>query len=278
MSGNAKCWRRPGASAWRGGFTPNPEQPSPVSSRGSASAVPCARPLACARRPRRDKHSQRWPACGPRRPRAADHGMNPAPKITGLDQRPGPHWENPGPRRQDKTMMMSRMADRLAGDFGTLAPDGNRHWLFTFDVQTLETGGGPPVPAVRSGPSGCVTPLRSLRRRPGHRVDRYSDRRSRPAVQMDRLSRTHPLGLARDAPTAGIPGHLASAPAHMALGQCGWACQCRIPSGHGPDGNRRSQNIAMRTYSPEDAAKAQGRTVAGSATGVPSHKRTDRIF
>lgn len=41
-------------------------------------------------------------------------------------------------------MMTSRKADRLAGDFGTLAPDGNRNWLFTFDVQALETGGGPP--------------------------------------------------------------------------------------------------------------------------------------
>jgi len=60
-------------------------------------------------------------------------------------------------------MMMSREADRLAGDFGTLAPDGNRNWLFTFGVQPLETGGGPPALAARSGPSGCVTPLRSPR-------------------------------------------------------------------------------------------------------------------
>ncbi len=47
-----------------------------------------------------------------------------------------------------------------------------------------------------------------------------------------------------------------------------------IPSGHGPDDNPRGQNMAMRTHSPEDAAKAQGLTV--TTTAVPSHQPQDR--
>lgn len=59
--------------------------------------------------------------------------------------------------------MMSREASRLAGDFGTLAPNGNRHRPFRFDGQALGAGGGPPALAARSSASGCVTPLRPLR-------------------------------------------------------------------------------------------------------------------
>ena len=60
-------------------------------------------------------------------------------------------------------MMMSREASRLAGDFGTLVPDVDRHRLFAFGGQPLGAGGRPPALAARSSPSGCVTPLRSLR-------------------------------------------------------------------------------------------------------------------
>ena len=58
-------------------------------------------------------------------------------------------------------MMMSREASRLAGDFGTLVPNVNRHRLFRFAGQAMEAGGGPPALAARSGASGCVTLLRS---------------------------------------------------------------------------------------------------------------------
>ena len=101
-------------------------------------------------------------------------------------------------------------------------------------------------------------------RRPGRRVDRDRDRRLRPAVEVDRLSRTHSMGLARDVPATGIPGHPASALAQMGLGQCGRARQRGIPGDHGPDGHRRSPNIAMRTHSREDTAKAQDSTAATS--------------
>ena len=59
--------------------------------------------------------------------------------------------------------MMSREASRLAGDFGTLVPNANRHRPFSFDGQAMGAGGGPPALAARSGASGCVTPLRSHR-------------------------------------------------------------------------------------------------------------------
>lgn len=59
--------------------------------------------------------------------------------------------------------MMSREASRLVGDFGTLAPNVNRHRPFRFDGQALGAGGGPPALAAHSGASGCVTPLRSHR-------------------------------------------------------------------------------------------------------------------
>jgi hypothetical protein len=76
-------------------------------------------------------------------------------------------------------MMMSREASQLASDFGTLAPNVNRHRLFTFDGQALEAGGRPPALAARSGPSGYLTPLRSPRRRAGH--GRQPDRRAEAA-------------------------------------------------------------------------------------------------
>jgi hypothetical protein len=60
-------------------------------------------------------------------------------------------------------MMMSREASRLADDFGTLVPDADRHRLFAFGGQPLGAGGRPPALAARSGPSGCMTSLRSLR-------------------------------------------------------------------------------------------------------------------
>jgi hypothetical protein len=56
-----------------------------LSSPGSACAVPCAQPLACARHPRHDTPSQRWPARGRGVPGPRDRGMNPAP-----DHRDGP--------------------------------------------------------------------------------------------------------------------------------------------------------------------------------------------
>jgi hypothetical protein len=59
-------------------------------------------------------------------------------------------------------MMMSREASRLAGDFGTSVPNVSRHLLVTFGGQALGASGRPPALA-RSGPSGCETPLRSLR-------------------------------------------------------------------------------------------------------------------
>jgi hypothetical protein len=85
--------------------------------------------------------------------------------------------QNPGPSRQEKTMMMSREASRLVGDFGTVAPNVNRHRPFRFDGQALGAGGGPP--AARSGASGCVTPLRS-RRGPASQ-GRQPDRRAEAA-------------------------------------------------------------------------------------------------
>jgi hypothetical protein len=69
----------------------------------------------------------------------------------------------PGPSRQEKTMMMSRAASRLAGDFAILVPNANRHRPFSFDGQALGAGAEPPALAARSGASDCVTPLRSHR-------------------------------------------------------------------------------------------------------------------
>jgi hypothetical protein len=60
-------------------------------------------------------------------------------------------------------MMMTREARRLAGDFGALVPDVNRHRLFTFDGRALGADGRPPALVARSGPPGRVMPLRSLR-------------------------------------------------------------------------------------------------------------------
>ena len=60
-------------------------------------------------------------------------------------------------------MMMSREASQLAGDFGTVVPNTNRHRPFRFDGRALGAGAGPPALAARSGASGCVTPLRSHR-------------------------------------------------------------------------------------------------------------------
>ena len=59
------CSRTPSGRMPPAGCPPNPEQPGTVSSPGSACAVPCAQPLACARHPRHGTPSQRWPACGP---------------------------------------------------------------------------------------------------------------------------------------------------------------------------------------------------------------------
>jgi hypothetical protein len=75
-------------------------------------------------------------------------------------------------------MMMSREAGRLAGGFGTLVPNVNRHRLFRFDGQAMGAGGGPPALAARSGASGCVMLLRSHRcpagqgRQPGRRTEK----------------------------------------------------------------------------------------------------------
>ena len=79
------CSRTPSGCMPSGGCTPNPEQPGTVSSPGSACAVPCAQPLACARHPRPDTPQPALASLRPGRPRATDRGMNPAP-----DHRDGP--------------------------------------------------------------------------------------------------------------------------------------------------------------------------------------------
>jgi hypothetical protein len=54
------------------------------------------------------------------------------------------------------------------------------------------------------------------------RVDHYRHRRLRPAVDVDRLSQEHPVGLARNAARApGVPDDPASVPAQMDLRQRG---------------------------------------------------------
>ena len=55
-------------------------------------------------------------------------------------------------------------------------------------------------------------------RRPGRRVDRYGNRRLRSALDVDRLYRERPMGLARGAPPAGVPDHPASAIGQMGHG------------------------------------------------------------
>ena len=76
-------------------------------------------------------------------------------------------------------MMMSREAIRLASDFDTLVRNANRHRPFRFDGQAPGAGAGPPALAARSGASGCLTPLRSLRCPASQR--RQPDRRTEAA-------------------------------------------------------------------------------------------------
>lgn len=57
-------------------------------------------------------------------------------------------------------MIISRQARRGAGDSGTVAPDANRHEVFTATGQARGAGGAPPA---RSGASGSVPPVRSHR-------------------------------------------------------------------------------------------------------------------
>ena len=81
-------------------------------------------------------------------------------------------------------------------------------------------------------------------RRPGRRVDRDRDRRLRPAVDVDRLSRNTLWDWLGAAPAAGVPDHLASGLAQMGLGQCGRACQPGTRGGRGRDGDTRVRNVA----------------------------------
>ena len=76
-------------------------------------------------------------------------------------------------------MPMSPKASRLADASGALMPDASRHRLFASGGQAPGAGRGPAAPAVRSGPSGCVTQSRSLRCPASHR--RQPDRRTQAA-------------------------------------------------------------------------------------------------
>jgi hypothetical protein len=59
----------------------------------------------------------------------------------------------PGPSRQEKTMMMSRAASRFAGGFDTLVPNANRHRPFGCDGQALGAGAErPPWPPAAARP------------------------------------------------------------------------------------------------------------------------------
>jgi hypothetical protein len=80
------------------------------------------------------------------------------------------------------------------------------------------------------------------------------------------------MGLARDAPATGIPGHPASAPAQMGLGRCGRARQRGIPGHHGPDGHCRAPEHRHENTFPgryrEGAGQDRGHEY-GASTGTP---------
>src|SRR5580658_4802560 len=82
-------------------------------------------------------------------------------------------------------------------------------------------------------------------------MDHYRHRRLRPAVEVDRLSREHPVGLALIAArTPGVPDDPASVPAQMDLGQRGRAGRHGPRGADSPDGGRSEALAQARVPAP----------------------------
>jgi len=101
-------------------------------------------------------------------------------------------------------------------------------------------------------------------RRPCRRVDRHRDRRLRAALEVDRVRRKHPVGLAHAAaPAPGVPDHPASGVAEMDHGQRGGTRRGGTRGHRGPNGRGGGPNLGVRTTAGGPPATTAVRSSAG---------------